>query len=98
MKCPECGEKLPDYVLNPDADFNRCHNCHKAISIKNMKHLAEPEDCPLVQEGEYEANGFEFEDTCQDCYASCIFAREGYDFDLNQDEEGNWIYSEDLDE
>lgn len=96
MKCPYCGNKFSNCILDPDAEIERCEKCHKHISLANIKRYAEKEDCPLVQSGEYDAKQFDFEYRCDDCHASCILACQEDDFDMVQDEEENWVYPEDL--
>ena len=100
MKCPKCKNQLPRDFLESSYDFSadlRCCNCKFKITRKIITDNIEPGDCIQVREGIISAEDFQLYESCQDCYADCIFASSATeDFELVQDEEGNWVYPEDL--
>ena len=100
MKCPKCKNQLPREFFESSYNFSadlRCCNCNFKITRKIINANIEPGDCIQVREGIISAEDFQLHESCQDCHADCIFASSVTgDFDLVQDEEGNWVYPEDL--
>lgn len=57
----------------------------------------EPADCIQAREEIIPEDNFQLHESCQECHADCIFAASvTEDFNLVQDEEGNWEYLEGL--
>ena len=92
MKCPKCKNQLEKYVF--DREYDRpCPKCGYEYSPEEMQENMEPEDCLLVQEGTIDREAFDPDYHCQDCHEECILAQSSVDdWELTQDEEGNWGY------
>ena len=93
MKCPKCKKQVDGYIF--DRDSNMCCQCGYQFSESKMKKHMEPEDCPLVRDGEIDSDKFDPDYYCEDCHYDCILASSCLDdWGYQQDEEGNWGYDD----
>ena len=101
MNCPRCGTELAEAVFDPESseslvDYEHCPKCKLRITKDVLRNNMEPSDCLMVKHGELAEEEFDTS-ICCDCFEDCLLANTETPFDMVQDEEGNWIYPEDLD-
>lgn len=100
MNCPRCNAELSIYVLRKN-DGGRCSKCGYVPKQNDDSFFQymEAKYCPMVQDGDIAETIFD-EGLCCDCICDeCVLATSLLDeFGMIQDEEGNWVYPEDLDD
>ena len=101
MNCPKCGTELSDAIFDPESsesltDYEHCPKCKLKLTKSVIQNNMEPSDCAMVKQGYWKEEDFDPSNCC-DCYENCSLANTDSPFDMVQDEEGNWVYPEDLD-
>ena len=102
IRCPKCNGKLQNIISREywGAEEIHCYYCNQRLTKPVLKSLVTAEDCFACQDGDLESVTFDPACECDECMrADCILAGSDIisDFGLEQDEEGNWGYLEDID-